>query len=135
MELTGRTWLITGGAAGIGFALAKALIARGNRVIVCGRTQETLDRAHREAPDLVVRQCDVADTESRASLVSWLAAEHPDLSVLVNNAGIQVPRDFRTDDATHNLDAEISINLNAPIHLIQECYRSSADSPKQRSSM
>jgi uncharacterized oxidoreductase len=120
MNLADRTWLITGGAAGIGLALAKALAARGNRIIVCGRNQETLNQARSETPDLIVRQCDVADAESRGELVSWLAAEHPDLSVLVNNAGIQVPRDFRADNATHDLDAEVAINLTAPIHLIQE---------------
>ncbi|MBT3723942.1 MAG: SDR family NAD(P)-dependent oxidoreductase [Gammaproteobacteria bacterium] len=38
MELTNRTILITGGASGIGFALAKQLVANGNKVIVCGRS-------------------------------------------------------------------------------------------------
>ncbi len=120
MELTGRTWLITGGATGIGLALAKALTVRGNRVVVCGRNRETLDQARSETPGLIVRQCDVAHAASRGEMVSWLAAEHPDLSVLVNNAGIQVPRDFRADDATHDLDSEIAINFAAPIHLIHE---------------
>ena len=120
MDLTNRTWLITGGGTGIGLALAKAVAARGNRVIICGRNEDSLNRARSEDPKLIARRCDVADAESRATLVSWLAAEHPDLSVLVNNAGIQIPRDFRADNATHDLDAEIAINLAAPIHLIQE---------------
>jgi uncharacterized oxidoreductase len=118
--MTGRTWLITGGATGIGLALAKAVAERGNRVIICGRNQENLDRARSENPELIARQCDVADAASRAALVTWLAAEHPELSVLVNNAGIQVPRDFSAGDATHEVDAEITTNLTAPIHLIQE---------------
>ncbi|WP_029111339.1 SDR family NAD(P)-dependent oxidoreductase [Mycobacterium sp. URHD0025] len=120
MELTDRTWLITGGATGIGLALAKAVGARGNRVIICGRSQEKLDRACSEDPNLIARQCDVANTASRDALVNWLAAEHPDLSVLVNNAGIQIPRDFSGDDAAHDLDAEIAINLAAPVHLIDD---------------
>jgi uncharacterized oxidoreductase len=120
MEMTGRTWLITGGATGIGLALAKAVAQRGNRVIICGRNQQSLDRACSENPKLIARQCDVTDVASRRALASWLAAEHPDLSVLVNNAGVQIPRDFRAGDATHDLDAEIATNLAAPIHLIEE---------------
>ncbi|OBB20083.1 oxidoreductase [Mycolicibacterium setense] len=120
MELTDRTWLITGGATGIGLALAKAVGARGNRVIICGRNQANLDRACSEDPNLIARQCDIADGASRGALVSWLAAEYPDLSVLVNNAGIQIPRDFRAGDAARELDAEIATNLAAPVHLIDE---------------
>ncbi|MHA3019741.1 SDR family oxidoreductase [Mycobacterium sp. BMJ-28] len=121
MELTGRTWLITGGATGIGLALAKSLSRQGNRVIICGRNQERLDLAHSADPSLITYRCDVADAESRAALVSWLTDEHPDLSVLVNNAGIQIPRDFAAlgAAAVQDLDAEIATNLTAPIHLIQ----------------
>src|SRR4051794_35155809 len=117
--MRGRTWLITGGATGIGLALAKAVAQRGNRVIICGRNPQSLDRACTEDPKLIARQCDVTDTTSRGELANWLAAEYPDLSVLVNNAGVQVPRDFRASDATHDLDTEIATNLAAPIHLIE----------------
>ena len=120
MKMTERTWLITGGATGIGLALAKAVAARDNRVIVCGRNRENLDKAAREVPGLIARQCDVADADSRHELVAWLADEHPDLSVLVNNAGIQIPRDFDAGDAVRGVEAEIATNLTAPIHLIEE---------------
>ena len=120
MKLTERTWLITGGATGIGLALAKAVAARDNRVIVCGRNRENLDKAAGEVPGLIARQCDVADADSRHELVAWLADEHPDLSVLVNNAGIQIPRDFDAGDAVRGVEAEIATNLTAPIHLIEE---------------
>ncbi len=130
MKLTGRTWLITGGATGIGLALAKAIAARDNRVIICGRNEDNLNRACSEDPNLTARQCDVADAASRGALVSWLAAEHPDLSVLVNNAGIQVPRNLRADEAAQELDAEIAINLAAPIHLIHELLPQLSRQPK-----
>jgi len=45
MKLTDQTVLVTGGASGIGLALAKRFAARGNAVIVCGRDQAKLDAA------------------------------------------------------------------------------------------
>lgn len=120
MNLSGNTILITGGATGIGLALAKHLSQQGNQVVICGRSEAALQRAKRDVPALVTRVCDVADTESRRSMVGWLKANHPNLNVLVNNAGVQHHRDFNNDPEVGTLDQEIAINLTAPIHLIAE---------------
>lgn len=120
MKLTQNTILITGGATGIGFALAHRLSEKGNRVIICGRNEAALLRAKAEAPALVTRICDVADTESRRWMVDWLKANHPTLNVVVNNAGVQHRRDFNNDPEIATLDQEVAINFTAPIHLIAE---------------
>lgn len=120
MKLTNNTILITGGASGIGLALARRLHNEGNQVIVCGRSEAALQQAKAELPALATRVCDIADTASRRAMVQWLQTEHPALNVLVNNAGIQVRRDFTADPAIDNLDQEIAINFTAPIHLINE---------------
>lgn len=120
MKLTGNTILVTGGASGIGLALARRLLKDGNRVIACGRSAATLDRARQEAPGLVTRVCDVADPDSRRAMVEWLTVNHPSLNVLINNAGVQHRRDFRDDPAIGTLDQEVAINFTAPIHLITE---------------
>ncbi|CAH0499079.1 SDR family oxidoreductase [Novosphingobium sp. CECT 9465] len=120
MNLTGNTILITGGATGIGLALAKRLVRQGNQVIVCGRNEASLDKARQEAPELITRVCDVADTGSRRSMVEWLKANHPALNVVINNAGVQHHRDFTNDPGIDTLDQEVAINLTAPIHLIAE---------------
>jgi uncharacterized oxidoreductase len=118
MNLSGNTVLITGGATGIGFALAEALLKRGNRVIICGRREERLQRAKQKHPELFIKVCDVADREDQRRLYEWATAEFPELNILVNNAGIQ-----RDIDLTKGLEDilsgenEIRINLEGPIFL------------------
>jgi uncharacterized oxidoreductase len=120
LDLTGHTILVTGGATGIGFALAKMLSERGNLVIICGRSETALHRAQAQVPDLVTRVCDIADPQSRRAMVEWLEADHSGLGAIINNAGIQRQRDFNGDPDLGSLDQEVAINLTAPIHLIAQ---------------
>ncbi|MDW3682755.1 SDR family oxidoreductase [Cupriavidus sp. CV2] len=120
MKLTGNTILITGGATGIGLALAQRFSSEGNQVIICGRSEAALRQTKAEVPALVTRVCDVSDMASRRAMVQWLATDHPTLNVLVNNAGVQVRREFNANPVMDNLDQEVAINLIAPIHLIAE---------------
>ena len=117
MDLHGRTVLVTGGATGIGLALAARLLRAGSRVIVCGRRADALRDAAAAHPGLVTRVCDLAREDERAALVEWVVAEHPTLDVLVNNAGIQ--RRIRLDEPEPWADTrlELAINVDAPIHL------------------
>ncbi|MBC2651124.1 SDR family NAD(P)-dependent oxidoreductase [Novosphingobium flavum] len=109
--------LITGGATGIGLELARQWLARGTRVIVCGRREAALAAARAELPGLVTRVCDVTDDAARADLVAWIGAEHPDLDLLVNNAGAQVHRVIDQPQAFAGTAEEIAVNLTAPILL------------------
>jgi uncharacterized oxidoreductase len=88
--------------------------------VICGRSDAALAKAKAEAPVLITRICDVADTDSRQSMVERLKAAYPTLNVVINNAGIQARRDFNGDPAIGTLDQEVAINLTAPIHLIAE---------------
>ena len=118
MKVTGNTVLITGGATGIGFALAKALLDRGNEVIVCGRRADRLTAARTSNPSLRIRVADVADARSRADLVAWIGDSFPRVNVLVNNAGIQRLVDLQGGAGEMGkADEEIATNLSAPIHL------------------
>jgi uncharacterized oxidoreductase len=118
--MTDHTALITGGATGIGFALAHQLSSRGNRVIICGRNAEALQKAQAEVPALHTRVCDVADPDSRRAMLAWLSTAHPELNVVINNAGVQYRRNFTDATALQGLDQEVLINFTAPIHLIGE---------------
>ena len=121
MDIQGNTVLITGGATGIGLALARALVERGNEVIICGRRRHRLESPKKEIPSLHTQVADVADSKSRDKLLAWCSAEFPKLNVLVNNAGVQHRIDFVDDGrgraSLHRVDEEIATNLSAPIHL------------------
>jgi len=72
MKLTGNTVLITGGATGIGFAMAKPSEA-GNEVIICGRREARLLDARKKHPEFHVRTCDVAKESDCTALAQWRA--------------------------------------------------------------
>ena len=118
MKISGNTILITGGATGIGYAMAEAFLEAGNEVIICGRRKERLLEAQKKHPDLHIKVCDVADGADRKTLVKWATANFKKLNILVNNAGVQ-----RDIDLTKGIDefmageSEIKINLEAPIVL------------------
>lgn len=118
MDVKGNTILITGGAMGIGFALAEAFSGLGNNVIICGRRQDRLDEAKQKLPNIHIKKCDISKKEDQKMLFEWINSEFKDLSILINNAGIQRPIDFRkgTEDLLKNED-EIDINLKAQMYL------------------
>jgi uncharacterized oxidoreductase len=118
MKTNGNAVLITGGATGIGFALAEAFIRAGNNVLICGRRIAKLGEAKRKLPQIQARQCDLSKKEDRESFCEWVKQNYQDLNILVNNAGIQ--RAINIKEGTAELfsgEDEVQINLAAPIHL------------------
>ena len=118
MRMQDNTILITGGATGIGFALAERLAKLGNTVIICGRRQDRLDSAKSKVPSLNTIRCDISRKEDRESLFRKIESDFKGLNVLINNAGIQKPIDFsKGGNDISAADAEIDTNLKAQIHL------------------
>jgi uncharacterized oxidoreductase len=117
MNLTNNTILITGGASGIGLALTERFVNSGNKVIICGRRQATLDEVTSRLPSVIAKACDISVESERVALFEWIAKEHPELNVLVNNAGIQQWMNISDDNFYERAKAEIAINIEAPIHL------------------
>lgn len=117
MRSSGNTVLITGGATGIGLALARRLILNDNTVIVCSRDRAKLDAACSDLPTLITLHCDVADADSRRALVAGLAERFPGLNVLVNNAGLLHVSDPTGPGLVQELEAEVATNLVAPVAL------------------
>jgi uncharacterized oxidoreductase len=119
MKISGNTILITGGATGIGLALAAAFLKAENEVIICGRREQRLREAQSQLPQLHIKTCDVADAAERQGLYAWTRTNFHSVNVLINNAGIQRPLDFTNGivEALTTGDDEIETNLQAPIHL------------------
>ena len=117
MKLTGTTILITGGTSGIGKGFAERLLSLGNTVITCGRREERLEQLHQAHPEIIVHHCDVSDPRQREELAAWAIREYPDISMLVNNAGIQLPTDLTRTVDLAPLEKQVDINFIAPVHL------------------
>ncbi|WP_461452445.1 SDR family oxidoreductase [Mucilaginibacter sp.] len=119
MNLSNNKILITGGASGIGLGLTERFLKENNTVIICGRREDILIKAHEKFPAVITKICDISNEEERIGLFNWVMENHPDLNVLVNNAGIQNWMGIADDDFYEKAESEISININAPIQLSQ----------------
>lgn len=110
--------LVTGGASGIGLGIVEYLLKDGHTIIVCGRRENVLKELTARYPAVITKKCDLENTADREALYKWVAAEHNDLNVLVNNAGIQNWMSPADDNFFTKAQQEIAINIEAPLHLI-----------------
>lgn len=119
MKLTGNTIFITGGGSGIGFAFAERFIKLGNKVIVCGRNEKKLQEAQEKYSELITCICNVTKETDRITLFNWITSEHPDVNVLINNAGIQQRYHVLNTNVKEDwsyYSQEIASNIEAPFH-------------------
>jgi uncharacterized oxidoreductase len=117
MNLTGNTIFITGGGSGIGRALAEELHKRGNKVIISGRRKSHLASVAKANPGIEAIELDIADPDSIKAVAKRLIAEHPDLNVLINNAGIMELDQAAGDIDDRLLVSTVTTNLLGPIRL------------------
>lgn len=118
MKPSGNTILITGGGSGIGEALAHRLHDAGNRVIIAGRRLEALEKAAEGREGISVIQLDVEDPAAIEDFALRVVGEHPDLNVLVNNAGIMRSEKLVSRRDLTDAEETITTNLLGPIRLI-----------------
>jgi len=117
MKMSGNTIFITGGGSGIGQGLAKAFHALGNKVIIAGRRLAPLRETAAACPGMDVHELDMRDPQSIVDVADWLVMTHPEVNVLINNAGIMSSDNtggFMDDDLTA---ATVETNLLGPMRL------------------
>jgi uncharacterized oxidoreductase len=118
MTPTGNTILVTGGGSGIGRALAQRWADRGNQVIVAGRRADALAETIAGRPDMASYTVDVDDPAALAHFAAQVVAEHPELNVLVNNAGIMRAEDVTASRDLSGAEGMVATNILGPIRMI-----------------
>src|SRR4051812_8021645 len=110
MNLSGRTVLITGGASGIGAALAQALTARGARVGLIDREAEALSAVRERLPGAASAVADVRDRDGLRGAIEELVGRLGGLDICVANAGIATGGPLRLV-GPQSVEDTIDINL------------------------
>ena len=116
------TALVTGAAGGIGEALAHGLAARGSHLVLLDRAEDRLAAVaaavRRQHPTLRVDTvvADLGDHEATIALGRRLASEHPELTLVIYNAGVALAGSF-TDLTLEEFDWLMEINFRAVLTL------------------
>ncbi|MFP6665682.1 MAG: SDR family oxidoreductase [Pirellulales bacterium] len=123
MQLSGKTAVVTGGGSGIGLAIAQALVDEGCAVLICGRGQPRLDEALATRPSaarFVAHSVDVSDRESVGELFRAAGEQLGNIDILVNSAGINVPKRMIGNLAPEDWDRMIEIIATGSYNCIRE---------------
>jgi 3-oxoacyl-[acyl-carrier protein] reductase len=118
MKLKDKVALITGGARGIGKAVALAYAREGARLAICARTEseinETVQEIQKLKADAQGWPCDVSIEESVKDFVGAIIKEFGRIDVLVNNAGVMTRPVPITELEVKKWDYTIAVNLRGP---------------------
>jgi short-subunit dehydrogenase len=122
-NFTAGTAIVTGAAGGIGEQLAYALAGRGSALALVDRDADRLEqvaeRVRKRGGRAATYVVDLADDEATHALGRRLAADHPDTTLLINNAGVALGGTFE-QVAEEEFDWLMAINLRAVLTLTRE---------------
>jgi NAD(P)-dependent dehydrogenase (short-subunit alcohol dehydrogenase family) len=113
MTLRDKTALVVGGGTGIGAAVALRFAAERCRVAIAGRREDKLREVaaqHSGQPPIALRVADVADRHSVNQLVDWAQQTLGRIDILVNSAGINVPKRSMAELAPEDWDRLLAVN-------------------------
>jgi NAD(P)-dependent dehydrogenase (short-subunit alcohol dehydrogenase family) len=113
--VAGKVVLITGGSSGIGLAAAHKFAEAGATTIICGRDQDKLDEACKEAKErgysFVAYAADIADMADCDRFTQLLQANHGGVDFLINNAGRSIRRAIESSyDRFHDFERTMQLN-------------------------
>jgi NAD(P)-dependent dehydrogenase (short-subunit alcohol dehydrogenase family) len=113
--VAGKVVLVTGGSSGIGLAAAHKFAEAGAITIICGRDQDKLDEACKEAKErgyaFVAYAADIADMADCDRFTQLLQANHGGVDFLINNAGRSIRRAIESSyDRFHDFERTMQLN-------------------------
>lgn len=117
MKTAENTILITGGGSGIGRELALRFHELGNTVIISGRRLQPLRETIAGRANMHAIELDIDDPAAINAFAQRVVDEHPNLNVLINNAGIMRYDDLATKGDLRDAEAHITTNLLGPVRL------------------
>lgn len=120
---TTQTAVVTGGGSGIGFAIAQSFVAAGIKTIIVGRDVDKLAAAKEQlGPLCATVACDLSDLNNIPAMVEDIIRDFGPISILVNNAGINLKKDFTevTDEDFHRI---LTTNVSAVFSLSRELVK------------
>lgn len=113
MSLADKTVVVTGGGTGIGSGIALALAKEGCKVAISGRREDKLKDVasrHTGGHPILCRACDVSEREAANDLIDWATKTLGKVDILVNSAGINVPKRTMADLDPADWDKLIKVN-------------------------
>jgi NAD(P)-dependent dehydrogenase (short-subunit alcohol dehydrogenase family) len=114
-----KTWLITGASSGLGLDMTRKLLARGDRVVACGRRSERLEPLVAEAGDrLRIARFDLTDTAALRREVGAAFAAFGRIDVVVSNAGYGL-FGAAEEVSDEQVERQLATNLTASIQLVR----------------
>ena len=122
ISLSNKVVVITGGARGIGLATARALTARGARVVIGDLDEDGARRAAKDVGAALALPLDVTDHAGFTEFLDTVEREVGPIDVLINNAGI-MPIALLGDESDEMTYRVLDINIAAVIHGTREAMR------------
>src|SRR5690349_17979557 len=121
-DFAGKVAVITGGAGGIGLAMARTFGRRAMKVAIADLESETCAQAvetlRREGIEAIGFACDVSDRDSLAAVAAGIFAAFGKVHILCNNAGVSRAGTIESV-ASSDWDWVIGVNLKGAVHGLQ----------------
>ena len=120
--VAGKVVLVMGGSSGIGLATAHKFAEAGATTLICGRDQDKLDEACKEATArgyrFIAYSADISDMADCERFIKALLAEHGGVDFLINNAGRSIRRAIEASyDRFHDFERTMQLNYFGSLHV------------------
>ena len=128
LDLQDKVVIVTGGASGIGLAVVKEFLADGARVVLCDLAPEAPALENATAENLLYVRTDVTSHDDVAAMINKAVETFGTVDVIVNNAGINIPRLLVDEAGLYELDERVwdkvmNVNLKGLFFCAQEAAR------------